>query len=197
MVRVLDLGLGQCGAVVDAPVNRLESAIDEALLKEAVESLKRAGLVVAGHGFVGRVPAAKAADALELLGLQVDVLLRIGAACIQDRRNGHFELFAAQLLVDLDFDGQAVAVVAGDVGRVEAGHGFRLDHEVLEAFIQRVAQVDGPIGVGRAVVQQIGGAARAGFAQLLIEAQRGPPGQPKRLILGQIGLHREGGLGQG
>ena len=44
---VFDFGFGKGGAVVDAPVDRLESAIDEALLEEAVERLQRAGLVVA------------------------------------------------------------------------------------------------------------------------------------------------------
>jgi hypothetical protein len=44
---VLDLGLGQRGAVVDAPVNRLEAAVDEAFLEEAVKGLEGAGLVVA------------------------------------------------------------------------------------------------------------------------------------------------------
>ena len=197
MHLVLDLGLGQGGAVVDAPVDRLEPAIDEAFLKEAVKGFESAGFVVAGHGLVGRVPAAEAADALELRGLQIDILLRVGAAGIQHLRDRHLKLFAAQLLVHLDLDGQAVAVVAGNVGSVKAGHGLRLDDEVLEALVQRVAQVDGTIGVGRAVVEEIGRAALAGLAQLVIKAQRGPAGQPKWFILGQIGLHGKGGLRQG
>ena len=172
---VFDFGFGEGGAVVDAPVDRLESAIDEALLEEAVERLESASLVVAGHGLVGLVPAAEAADALKLRGLQIDVLLRVGAAGIEDVGNRHLQLFAAELLVDLDLDGQAVAVVAGDVGGVEAGHGLRLDDEVFESLVQRVAKVNGAVGVGRAVVEQVGGSAGAGFAQLLIEAQRGPP----------------------
>ena len=65
------------------------------------------------------------------------------------------QLLAAEFLVDLDFDGQAVAVPAGDVGRVEAGHGFGLDDEILEALVHRRAQVDGSAGVGRAVVQDV------------------------------------------
>ena len=195
-VLVLDLGLGQGGAVVDAPVDRLEAAVDEAFLEEAVEGLQRAGLVVAGHGLVGRLPAAEAANALELFGLQVDVLLGVGAAGFENRGNWHFKLLAAQFLVHLDLDGQAVAVVAGDVGGVEAGHGLGLDHEVLEALVEGVAQVDGPVGVGRAVVKQVDGPSAAGFAQHFIEAERGPAGEPKRLILRQIGFHREGSLGQ-
>ena len=124
VLLVLDFGLGERGTVVDAPVDRLESAIDEAFFEEAVESLQGPGLVVARHGHVGLIPAAKAPDALKLRGLQVDVFLRVGAAGVQDGGSRHLQLFAAELLVDFDLDGQAVAVVAGDVGGVEAGHGF-------------------------------------------------------------------------
>ncbi len=193
---VLDFGLGQSGAVVDAPVDRLESAIDEALLEEAVEGLEGAGLVVARHGLVGLFPAAEAPDALKLRGLQVDVFLRVGAAGIQHRWDRHLQLFAAELLVDLDLDGQAVAVVAGHIGRIEAGHGLRLHDKVLEALVQGMAQVNGSVGVGRTIVEQVRRAAGAGLAQLFIEAQLGPASQSKWLILGQIGLHWEGGLRQ-
>ena len=102
--------------------------------------------------------------------LQVDVLLRVGAAGIQDGGCGHLQLFAAELLVDFDLDGQAVAVVAGDVGRVKAGHGLRLDDEVFKALVQGVAKVDGAVGVGRSVVEEVSGAAGAGFAELFDKA---------------------------
>ena len=159
VLLVLHFGLGQGGAVVDAPVDRLQSAVDEAFLEKSVERFQRAGLVGAGHGLVGLLPAAEAADALKLRGLQVDVLLRVGAAGIQHCRSGHLQLFVAELFVDLDLDGQAVAVIAGNVRRVESGHGLRLDDKVFQALIEGVAQVDGTVGVGRAVVEQVGGAA--------------------------------------
>jgi len=128
--------------------------------------------------------------------LQIDILLRIGATCIQDSRSGHFELFAAELLVNLDLYREAVAVVARDVRRIIAGHGFRFDDEILQPFIQRVSEVDGPIGIRRTIVEEVNGTTLAGLAQLLIEAQLGPASQPKWLILGEIRLHREGSLRQ-
>ena len=67
----------------------------------------------------------------------------------------HLQLFAAQSLVDFDFDRQAMAVPSGHVGRVESRHGLGLHDEILQAFIQRVAQVDRPVGVGRAIVQDV------------------------------------------
>jgi hypothetical protein len=109
--------------------------------------------------------------------------LRISAACIQDLRDGHFELFAAQLLVDLDFDRKAVAIVAGNIRSIEAGHGFGLDDEVLEALVESVAEMNGPVGVGGSIVEQIDGAAAAGLAQLFIEAQLSPTSEAKWLIL--------------
>ena len=66
---ILDFGLGQGGAVVDAPIDGLEAAVNEALLKEAIKGFQSAGLVVAGHGFVGLVPASETANALKLRGL--------------------------------------------------------------------------------------------------------------------------------
>jgi hypothetical protein len=101
------------------------------------------------------------------------------------------------VLVHFDFNGQAVAVVAGDVRSVKAGHGFGFDDKILEALVQSVTQVDRSVGVGGAVVEDIGGAAAAGLAQLLVEIERGPASQPKWLIMRQIGLHRKGGLRQG
>ena len=193
---VLDFGLGQRRAVVDAPVDRLQSAINEALFEEPVKHLQRPSLVVARHGFVRLIPAAKAADALKLRGLQIDVFLRIGAAGIQHLGDRHLQLFAAELLVDFDLDRQAMAVVAGNVGRVEAGHGLRLDHKVLQPLVQRVAQVDGAIRIRRAIVKQIRRAFPAQPCAALHRAAASPPCQPKWLILGQIGLHWKGGLGK-
>ena len=105
-------------------------------------------------------------------------------------------VFAAELLVDLDFDGQAVAVKARNVGGIETGHRLGLDDEVLKALVQGVAQMNGAIRIGRAIVKDVGGAALTGFPQLVIEAHRSPASQAKWFILRQIGLHREGSLRQ-
>ena len=197
MLLVLDLGFGEGGAVVDAPVDGLEALVDEALLEEVVEGLERCGpRSRERHGQVGLVPAAEDADALELGALQVDVLLGVGAAGVADGEGVHLQLFAAELLVDLDLDGQAVAVPAGDVGGVEAGHGLRLDDEVLDALVEGVAEVDGAVGVGRAVVEDVFGRAGAGGANLGVEVLLLPRGEAEGLVDGQVGLHGEGGLGQ-
>jgi hypothetical protein len=155
VLLVLDFGFGERGAVVDAPVDRLEAFIDELLLEEVVEGFDDAGFVAEAHGEVGVVPAAEDADALKLAALEVDVLLGVLAAGTADGDGIHLELFAAQLLVDFDLDGKAMAVPAWDVGGVEACHGLGFDDEVLDAFVEGVAEVDRAVGVGRAVVKHV------------------------------------------
>ena len=63
--------------------------------------------------------------------------------------------FVAEFGNDLRFDGQAVAIPAGDVGGVEAGHCFVADDDILEDLVDDVAHVDIAVGVGRAVVKDI------------------------------------------
>ncbi len=196
VLLVLDFGFGERGSVVDAPVDGAQAFVDEVLFEEVVEGLDDAGLVAVRHGEVGRVPAAEDADALELGALEVDVFLRVFAAGAADGDGVHLEFFAAELLVDFDFDGETVAVPAGDVGGVEAVHGLGLDDEVLDALVEGVAEVDGSVGVGRAVVEDVFWGSGAGGADLGIQVLFLPRGEALGLIVRQIGLHGEGGLGQ-
>ena len=86
-----------------------------------------------------------------------------------------------------------MAIPTGDVGRIEAFHRFDFDDEVLEDFVERVAEVDVAVGVGRAVVQHVQGAGGADFG---VEIFGVPAGKGARLHLGEVGLHGEGGFGQ-
>ena len=196
MLLVLDFGFGEGGLVVNAPVDGAEAFVDEVLLEEVVEGFDDGGFVAEGHREIGVVPAAEDADALELGALEVDVLLCVLAAGAADRDGVHLELFAAELLIDFDLDGEAVAVPAGDVGGVEAGHGFGLDDEVFDAFVQGVAEVNGSVGVGRAVVEDVFRGSGAGGADLVVQVLLLPRGEALGLVVRQVGLHREGRLGQ-
>ena len=89
-----------------------------------------------------------------------------------------------------------MAIPAGHVGRVEARHGFGLDDEVLEDFIEGGAEVYAPVGIGRPVVQDEGGAAGAGGADAAVEVLLGPPFEQLGLGLRQVGLHGESGFWQ-
>ena len=193
---VLDLGLGEGGAIVDAPVDGFEALVDEAVFEEGEERFGDGGLILLRHGQVGICPAAKDAEAFKLRPLEIDVLLRVLAAGATDGDGVHVQLFAAELLVDLDFDGEAVAVPAGDVGGVKAGHGLGFDDEVLDALVESVAEVDGAVGVWRAVVEDVLGCAGAGVANLAVQVFALPCGEASGLVERQVSLHGKGRLRQ-
>ncbi len=159
----------------------------------------RLGLEV--HGGVGIAPAAEHAQTLELVLLGFDPLAGEGAALGAEflKRNLVLALAAAAvLLLDLPLDRQAVTVPAGDVVHVETEQEAAPDHEVLEDLVQRVADVDGPVGVGGAVMQHIeGGAGRlTGLAHGGEQVVPPPALQDLGLELGQATPHGEFGLRQ-
>ena len=198
MVFVFDFGLGERSLVMHAPVNGAQAFVDEAVFVKRKKCRQDHRLVLRVHGGVGPVPAAEDADALELLALQVEKLLGVLAACRAHIDGAHLQLLAAQFLVDLDLDGQAVAIPTGHVGRVESGHGLRLDDEIFQALVQRRPQVDRSAGIGRAVVQNVGAFSRpfAGLADAVVDSHLLPAGEHFGLVLGQVGLHWEGGFRQ-
>ena len=197
VLLVFDFGVGERGAVVDAPVDRPQTAIDEAGLEEPVKSLQSPRFVGAGHGAVGSHPSGQKRRAGRT-GWSAD-----RRTFARTRGNGGgtppagiSSFLATELLVDFDLDGKAVAVEARDVRGIEAGHGFTLDDEVLEALIQGMAQMERSVGVRRAVVQDPSRSAAAGLTNLLIEAGFLPALQARWLVLRQVRLHRESGAGQ-
>ena len=150
LVGVFDLELGQAGAAVEAPVHGLQAAVDKAALDDALEGADLAGLVGRVHGLVGALPVAEHAQAFEVLALLVDLFGGVGAALGLHVVTAQV---AAVQLFDGVFDGQAMAVPAGDVLRVEASQLLALDDHVLEHLVQRVADVQLAVGIGWAVVQ--------------------------------------------
>ncbi len=196
MHLVLDFSVGQGSAVVEAPVHGLEPLVDETALEKLVKGRKRRRLIGRVHRQVGLIPLAEDAQPFKLASLEVHKLLRVSAAGGQEVLGRHFELFAPQLLVHLDLDRQPVAVPAGDVGGVEAGHGFGLDDKVFQALVERVAQVDGPVRVGRSIVQKVLGRALPCRPDLAVQVHLRPLPEAQRLILRQVRLHGKGGFRQ-
>ncbi len=115
MVGVLDLGFGQRGAVVDAPVDRLQPLVDQTLFEERIEVLDDLGLVVFGHGGVGVFKVAKDSNALELVALDLQVLFGVLAAGVANLKRVHLKLLATESFIYFDFDRQPVTVPAWDV----------------------------------------------------------------------------------
>ena len=97
-------------------------------------------------------------------------------------------MLAVQLL-DLVFDRQAVAVPTRDIRCIETGQRLRADDDVLENLIDRVANVDVTVGIGRTVVQNEARAPFRRFADLFIELLLLPVCDPLRLALGEIAAH--------
>jgi len=89
-----------------------------------------------------------------------------------------------------------VAVPPGHEGDVEAEHGARAHHHVLEDLVERGAEVDVLVRVGGSVVEDEAGRARPGGADLPVEVLRAPAGEALGLAPGGVCAHRELGGGK-
>ena len=140
------------------------------------------------------VPVPQHAEAAEGGLLDVDPLAGKFLGAAADFRGAE----AAGFLDDFEFDGQAMAVPAGDVGRLEAGHGLRFEHKVLDDFVEGGAHMDVAIGEGRAIVEEEPGRTLGLTAGLdfLIETGAFPGGETGRLAQDQVRLHGKVGLRQ-
>ena len=94
------------------------------------------------------------------------------------------------------FDRQAVAIPTRHVRDLIPRHRLRLDDDVFQNLVQRVADVDAAVRIRWPVVQHIAREPLAGFLDAFIQLFLRPPGQHLRFPLRQIRLHREVGLRQ-
>src|SRR5690606_22767666 len=196
LVLVLDLGLGQGRAAVEAPVHRLHAAGQVAVVDDPGQGPDLVGFEAEVQAAVRSVPVADHAQALEVLALDLDLRLRVFAALLPELGRVELDADLAVLLLDRDLDRQAVAVPARAVRRIEAGQVARLDDDVLEDLVDRVAEGDRAVGVRRAVVQHEQRAALGVGAQLLVEAFGFPAREDVGLAARQVAAHGEVGGGQ-
>ena len=196
LVFVFDLGLGQRRAAVEAPVHRLHAAQQVTVLDHFRQRAHFVGFEAEIERAVRVFPVAEHAQALEVATLDVDLLVGEFAALGAELRGVEFHADLAVLLLDRQFDRQAVAVPARHVRRVEAGHRLRLDDDVLEDLVDRVAEMDRAVGVRRAVVQHERRPALGLRADARVQAIGFPARQGVRLALGQVAAHRELRRGQ-
>ena len=105
IVLVFDLGLGQCGLVVGAPVNGLETLVDVAVFIHLAEHARFHGLEAGIHGLVRVLPVADDAHALEALALHVDVVVGVGVAGRAEVGDAHCLVVELLLLDDGRLDG--------------------------------------------------------------------------------------------
>ena len=194
VVGVLDFGFSQRGLFDDAPHDRAQAAVERAVQDEAADLACDGGFGGEIHRCVALRPIPVDPETAELGGLHLHPVGGVGAAFGPEIDQRHGVLVAAGFAVfflDLPLDGQAMAVPAWDVIGVEASHlAGAVDH-VLEDLVQRVADVDVAVRVGRAVVQDEGFAPLGLGAQLFPKPHRLPAGQNGRLALRQVAAHRE------
>ena len=115
-VSVFDLGLGQGRAGAIAPVDHLQFAGDAAALEKLRQVAHGLRFIQGIHGHIGSFPCTQHAQALEGGPLDIDPLLGIGAAFLQEIGTTHLAALGAEILFDGVLDGQAVAVPARHVG---------------------------------------------------------------------------------
>ena len=196
VVLILDLGLGQGGLILGAPVHRLQALVDVAVLIHLAEDAHLVRLEALVHGLVGVLPVADDAQALEAFHLNADVLLGIGLAGAAEVRHAHGLVVQLLFLDDGGLNGHAVVIPAGDIGGVVAPHGVGAGDEVLDGLVQGVAHMDGTVGKGRAVVKVEAGLALVLLEHLVVDVQLLPALEHLRLPGGQPGAHGEVGLGK-
>jgi hypothetical protein len=153
VVAILDLRLGERGLEGDAPVDRLLAAVDEAPLDERGKGADNVRLERRILRLVLVFPVGQHAEALELTGLGRDPALGKRVAFRPELSSREDLLLRLQFAGDLLLDRQPVAVPAGHEGGAEAPHRLVPVEGVLEHLVERGADVDVPVGEGRAVVQ--------------------------------------------
>ena len=197
LVGVLNLGLGQRGVAVLAPVNRLVAAIDHALIEHGLEDLDVGGVMLVIERQIGVVPVAEHAQTTEAGLLQLDVLDSELVAELTDLgRGGLVELLGAELLLDLVLNRLTVAVPTGNIGNLIAlHHPVTVDH-VLGNLVHGMADVDRAVGVRRTVVQHELLVTLVLLQNLLVDLVVLPVLESLGLGLGKTGTHGKSGFRQ-
>ena len=131
IVLVLDLSLGESGLVGGAPIDGLFALVDVALLVHLAEHLDLLGLELRLHSEIGQIPVAHKAEALELIALDIDEVLRKFVAGGAEFRDGHSLAVKLLLLYDGALNRHSVVIPAGREGRLVSRHGFIADDEIL------------------------------------------------------------------
>jgi hypothetical protein len=117
VILVFHFRFGQRRAVVNAPVDRLQPAIDVALLEKVDERPGDGGLLMEVHREVGLFPLPKHAQPLEIALVRFHKAARVFAAHAPELRGGHFRGLSAQLFFHFRFDRKPVAIPAGNIRR--------------------------------------------------------------------------------
>ena len=201
-ILVLELGIRERGLVRDRPMHGLEIPEHEALIHEVGED-RQGGLFVLGiHGQVGVVVVGEREQPFHLLGLELLELRGVLRALPAD---SHAPLIGRQGrdlldLATLDepghhpvLDRQSVTIPTRRVRTALAHHETTTYDEVLENLVQQMADVDIPVRIGRAIMEDKAGRFHALAQELVVEVALLPPFPARGLVLREIRAHRKPG----
>ena len=199
MVVILDLGFGERRHFHHRPHHRFGAAIEQAVAHELHQFPGDLRFRREGHGGVGVVPVAGDPQPLEFLALHVDPMAgefpALGAE-VDDRHRVLILALFPVLLLDLPFDGQTMAVPTRHIVGILAQHLLGAGDDVLQDLVERVADMEMAVGVGRSVVEDELLPALGVGSQSGVDVELLPALENLRLALRQSRPHREVGLRQ-
>ena len=194
MLAVLNLRVRQRSRLRHRPQNRTRRPIQSAVADELAEFAHNLSLGGARHREIRVVPVADDAVTPEALALNVNPLLREGAAETAKLNRRNVLLGTAggsDLLLNLPLDRQTVAVPAGNIIRVGAQSLARAVDDVLENLVQRRADMQLAVRIRRAVMQNILRASARLLALKSEEINLVPESEDLRLLLRKSAAHRK------
>ena len=195
VISIFHLSFCQSGLAGGAPVDGLEPLVDIAFFCHCAEHLDLLGFKFRLQGDVGMLPIANAPQAAELFPLTVEEIQGKVPALVPEFWHGHGVALDA-LLLNGGLDGHTVGVPARNIRRIVAGHILVADDHILEDLIHGGANVNIPVGIGRAIVEDKRSLILVPFHHLTVQILAIHFFQHPRFPLCQLGTHREVGLGQ-
>ena len=187
---IFNLSLGQRRFLNRAPHDRLRAAHEPSAHCDVEKLGDNLRLRFRAHRQIRIIPLRFDTQRTKLFCLHIDPAFSIFPAARAELSRADIFLgapLAAKLFFNFPFNRQAVAIPAGHIRRIPAGHLVRAHDNVFDDFVHRRAEVNMPIGIRRAIMEQPWlCAARFGIcAHLLIKLHLIPALDPFRLSLWQ------------
>ena len=192
-VFIFHFGFGQRRTAIQTELNGFGAAVQITCFIDFAKCAHGVCLGFEIHGPIRLVPIAHHAQPHEVGFLAGDLFGGIFAAQFAEFVGRHIP---AVQFFNHDFDGQAVAVPAGHIRRIETGQRFAADDDVFQDFIDGVTDMDVAVGIRRAVVQDEFRTAGGFFAQFLVAFLFLPLFDPAGFAFGEVAAHGERGFVQ-
>ncbi len=196
MLPVFDLRLRQRGPIGKAPMNRAHAAVDIAGRHQLAQHSDLGRVVRRVHRDIRLEPITDTSEPHEVLALQVDPLVGFRPADPPKLDLRHRARLLTQIARYLELDRHPVTVPSRHVRRPEAHHRSRPHGEVLEDLVERRAEMNAAIGIGRSVMEHPRPRLLARFDQSRVQAGLLPALEHLGFPLGQVPPHREVGFGK-